>query len=163
MTHSIESFDALARRYRPELAAYLYRVLGDWHDAEDACQEALLRAQRAHARLRPQSNARAWLYKIATNTALNLMRQRRRQAARSVDVDPDSLPAEADSFDRREEVQALREAIQALPAKQRAALMLRRFHDLSYSEIAASLGGSPEAARANVYQAIRRLRQMLAE
>lgn len=157
------AFDQLAERYRPELLGYLTRLLGDTHDAEDACQDALLRAYRAFDRLKPDSNPRAWLYTIATNTALNVFRQRNRTAARSVDVDLDTLPSVSSvSLDRREQMRSVMRAVEALPPKQRAALMLRRFHGLSYAEIAASIGCTEPSARANVYQAIRRLREMLA-
>jgi len=163
MAHAPVSFDQLVERYRPELLAYLARLLGDAHDAEDACQDALLRAYRAFGRLRPGSNARAWLYKIATRTAFNALKGRQRAAARTADVDMDTLPARSDSLDQREELRAIARAVEALPPKQRAALMLRQFHGMSYAEIAATLECSQDAARANVYQAIKRLREALSE
>ena len=155
-------FDDLAERHRPEILAYLTRLLGDAHDAEDACQETLLRAYRAFGRLAPHSNARAWLYKIATNTAFNALKRRKRHAARTVDMDPDTLsPDSAASIEQREQLRAVVRAVNALPPKQRAALMMRQFQGLRYEEIAASLGGSQASARANVYQAIHKLREML--
>jgi RNA polymerase sigma-70 factor (ECF subfamily) len=162
MTDSPESFDQVAERYRPELLAYLTRMLGDPHDAEDACQDALLRAHRAFGRLLVGSNTRAWLYKIATNTALNALKRRRRQEAHQVDIDLERIPDSANaSLEQREQLRAVARAVEDLPPKQRAALMMRRFQGLDYAEIAAALGGSEEAARANVYQAIRQLRRML--
>ena len=157
----MDAFDQLAERHRAELLAYLVRLLGDRHDAEDACQDALLRAYRAYARLKPGSNARAWLYKIATNTALNALRRRRRAALRTADVDLDRL-SESDSLERREDLRAIARAVESLPPKQRAALMLRQFHGMDYAAVASALGCSQPSARANVYQAIRRLRQALA-
>jgi len=159
----LDAFDTLAERHRPELVAYLTRLLGDAHAAEDACQDTLLRAYRAYARLRPDSNARAWLYKIATNTALNALKRRRRAAAHTADVDMEQLSADSVSFEQREQMRTVRQAVETLPLKQRAALMLRQFQGMAYAEIALSLGCSPEAARANVYQAIRRLRETLSE
>jgi len=162
-THD-ESFEQLVERYRPELAAYLTRLLGDAHDAEDACQDALLRAYRSFGRLRPNSNPRAWLYKIATNTAFNAMKRRKRREAHHVDIDLERLPSEMDGTpERREQLRAVVRAVEALPPKQRAALMLRQFHGMSYAEIAASTGGSQTSARANVYQAIKKLRESLAD
>ena len=164
MTDSPESFDQVAERYRPELLAYLMRMLGDVHDAEDACQDALLRAHRAFGRLAPGSNIRAWLYKIATNTALNALKRRKRQEAHQVDVDLERILDDANaSLEQREQLRAVARAVEDLPPKQRAALMMRRFQGLGYAEIAAALGGSEEAARANVYQAIRQLRRVLSE
>ena len=152
----------LAERHRPELLAYLVRFLGDEHDAQDVCQETFLRAQRAFARLRPDSNSRAWLYRIATRSALNTLRRRSRMVARRVDIDLDGLPARiAASGEQRILLAAVTTAVGGLPPRQRAALMLRQFHGLAYAEIAATLGGNEAAARANVYQAIKKLRTTL--
>ncbi|HVN84126.1 MAG TPA: RNA polymerase sigma factor [Candidatus Binatia bacterium] len=154
------SFAEFAERHRPEILRYLVRLLGNEADAQDACQDVFLRAQPAFVRLAPGSNSRAWLYRIATNNALNAKRQRARLAARDVHVDLDTLSA-VDAGEPRDELRALRRAVTALPARQRAALMLRQFHDMSYAEIAASVGGNEGTARANVYQALKKLRAAL--
>ena len=152
----------LTQRHRGEIVGYLARLLGDRQEAEDACQEVFMRAHRAFDRLGPDANSRAWLYRIATNTGLNAARRRSHRAARAVDVDPDALPAVAGPApERREELRAVRRAVEALPPRQRAALLLRQFHDLGYAEIAATLGGNKVAARANVYQALKKLRVAL--
>ena len=151
----------LVERHRPEILGYLTRVLGDEHEAQDACQEALLRAHRAFGRLAAGSNSRAWLYRIATNCALNARRSRARKAARIVPVDVDTLPASPAPAVERERLEVVARAIDALPPRQRAALMLRQFQGLGYAEIAATLGGNEVAARANVYQAVRKLRASL--
>ena len=152
----------LAERHRPELLAYLVRFLGDEHDAQDVCQETFLRAHRAFARLRPDSNSRAWLYRIATRSALNTLRRRSRIVARRVDIDLDGLPARVTaSGEQRIQLAAVTTAVGGLPPRQRAALMLRQFHGLAYAEIATTLGGNEAAARANVYQAIKKLRAAL--
>jgi RNA polymerase sigma factor (sigma-70 family) len=154
----------LVERHRPELLRYLVRVLGNEHDAQDACQDALLRAHRAFARLAPDSNVRAWLYRIATNSARNHARGRGRHQGRTVDVDVDGLPAAAErSVERDEQLRAVTRAVQALPPRQRAALMMRQFQGLAYSEIALSLGGTEAGARANVYQALKKLRAALGD
>jgi RNA polymerase sigma-70 factor (ECF subfamily) len=151
----------LAERHRSEIMRYLVRLLGDADEAEDACQETFLRAHRALDGLGPDANARAWLYRIATNTAVNAARRRARRAARTADADLDGIPAARVSPEDRERVRAIARAVEALPPRQRGALMLRQFHGLSYAEIAASVGGNEAAARANVYQAIRKLRAAL--
>jgi RNA polymerase sigma-70 factor, ECF subfamily len=147
------SLAELTARHRDGIVGYLVRLLGDRQEAEDACQDAFLRAHRAFARLGPEASSRAWLYRIATRSALNAARRRARRTARAADVDLDSLPAAAGlSPERREELLAIR---------QRAALMLRQFEGFAYAEIAEALGGSEEGARANVYQAIKKLRATL--
>lgn len=161
MSSAPTSSAELAERYRPEILTYLVRLLGDTSEAEDACQEALLRAHRAFARLRPDANSRAWLYRIATNTAVDAARRRARRAARTSDADVDGIPAVGVSSEQREHLQAVARAVQGLPPRQRGALMLRQFHGLGYAEIAASVGGSEATARANVYQAIKKLRAAL--
>src|SRR2546426_9222571 len=154
----------LTQRHRGEIVGYLARRLGARQEAEDACQEAFLRAHRAFDRLGPDANSRAWLYRIATNAGLNAARRRSHRAVRAVDVDPDALPAAAGpSLERHEELRVVRRAVDALPPRQRAALMLRQFHDLGYAQIAATLGGNEVAARANVYQALKKLRVALGD
>jgi RNA polymerase sigma factor (sigma-70 family) len=154
------SFTLLAERRRPEILAYLVRMLGNRDDAEDACQETFLRAHAAFGRLPADANVRAWLYRIATNTALNLARGRARRSARLAATDPDTLPA-ISAAEARADLRAVGRAVDALPPRQRAALMLRCFQGLDYAEVAATVGGSVEAARANVYQAVRKLRAAL--
>jgi RNA polymerase sigma-70 factor, ECF subfamily len=162
MPASPRQFAAVVQRHRPEILRYLVRLLGDVEDARDACQEAMLRAHVAFPRLRPDSNPRAWLFRIATNAARNTGRSRTRRARRTADVELDGLPAAAvASPEQREDLRRVARAVDALPPRQRAALMLRRFHGLAYAEIAASVGGTETAARANVYQAVRKLRAVL--
>jgi len=82
--------------------------------------------------------------------------------ARRVDIELDGLPARvAASGEQRLQLVAVSTAVSGLPPRQRAALMLRQFHGLAYAEIAATLGGNAAAARANVYQAIKKLRAAL--
>ncbi len=151
----------LVARHRPELLRYLVRMLGNVDDAQDACQDALLRAHRAHGRLARGSNARAWLYRIAITSALSHARGRARRRARTVDLEVDGFPAAA--HEQSGVTAVVERAVRALPPRQRAALMLRQFQDLEYAEIAASLGGTAAGARANVYQALKKLRAALGE
>ncbi len=162
MTQPASSFDQLVERHRPELLAYLMRLLGNGHDAEDVCQDAFLRAYRAYDRLEANSNPRAWLYRIMTNAALNLLKRRKRAMARAVDMDLETISWRSNEDpDRQERLRGVARAVKALPPKQRAALMQRQFQDLSYEEIGAALGCSAESARANVYLAIKKLRAAL--
>jgi RNA polymerase sigma-70 factor (ECF subfamily) len=159
MTRQRTSLSDLAERLRPALLGYLIRLLGNEADAQDACQETFLGAQRAFARLPPGANLRAWLYRIATNNARRMARRRARATSRTAEVEVDTLPAPAvASWDERERLRSVARGVQALPPRQRAALMLRQFQGLRYEEIAACLGGNAAGARANVYQAIKKLR-----
>jgi RNA polymerase sigma-70 factor (ECF subfamily) len=160
------SFEALVERYSSEIYAYLWRLLRDPELASDVLQDTFLRAWRAFPRLRHHDHLRAWLYTIATNRARSVHRARARREsgyARLNDELPDpraSVAGQAADRDLRRQVLA---AVDRLPAKQRQALVLRRYQELGYDEIAAIMGGSMEAARTNVHLAQERLRRWLSE
>jgi RNA polymerase sigma-70 factor (ECF subfamily) len=157
---SVDQVEVWADRYGRELHAYLWRLLGDVEDAEDCFQETFLRALRSRA-ASPIREPRPWLYAIAGNVARTRLSQRRRERDRRVEADVD-LPA-PDESQGRDRWNDVRRAVEALPTKQRQALLLRRYQGLSYDEVARALGGSAAAARANVYQALRRLREAFPE
>src|SRR5262249_51818561 len=114
-------FADLVARHRSEIHRYLVRLLGDVEDARDACQDTMLRAQVAFPRLRPDSNPRAWLFRIATNAARNTGRGRTRRARRTADVELDGLPAAAlASPEQREDLRLVARAGGALPPRPRA-------------------------------------------
>lgn len=158
-------FTELVARFGRELYVFLWRMLSNEQDAEDCLQEAFLRAYRAYPRMQGEVNFRAWLYRIAGNTARTQLKRRLRRDGREIDLpDEDSTAsqqADAD-LELRERLTAVRTAVRGLPFKQQQSLILRKYQGLSYAEIGAALDCSPESARANVYQALRRLRSELA-
>ncbi len=157
-------FEQLVKMHSGEIFAYLWRLLQDNDDAEDCLQDTFLRAYRAYARLPDDANCRAWLYKIASNVAKDQFKRRGRQNHNPLDEENDAPTRDAPVADQVEERLTLKEvhaAVDALPAKQRAALMLRKYQELSYGEIAETLDISEEAARANVYQGLKALRVRL--
>ncbi|OGO43643.1 MAG: hypothetical protein A2Z04_01995 [Chloroflexi bacterium RBG_16_57_9] len=169
-------FETLIDRYHDEIYRYLWRLLiglGDAEgevDAQDLTQEVFLRAFKAFGHLQPNSNHRAWLYKIATNCAYTVLKRNRRQSRHDVlsldearQLFTSANPSPHEQFVLNESLGIVRQAIAALPPKQQAAVMMRHIQGLEYPEIAQALGCSEDSARANVYQAIRRLRQELAE
>ncbi len=158
-------FEALVEAHSGEIFAYVWRLLRDTADAEDCLQETFLRAYRSFSRVRAGSNYRAWLYKIATNTARTHARQRGRLNARTIDLDPDletDRSSPPDRVEQRQLIEAVTQAVAALPHQQRAALIMRQYQELSYRDIAAALDCTEEAARANVYQALKKLRAQFA-
>lgn len=160
------NFDDLVERHSAEIFAYLWRLLRETGDAEDCLQETFLRAFRSYGRVRAGSNYRAWLYKIATNTARSQWRQKKRGEAHTLELDPDQPADEMSTVDRVEQkalLAAVTRAVEKLPQQQRAALIMRKYQELSYAEIAAVLECTEAAARANVYQAVKRLREQFAE
>jgi RNA polymerase sigma-70 factor (ECF subfamily) len=152
------------QRHKREIMRYLLRLSSNPADAADLFQETWLRAYRAYPRLEPEDSVRPWLYTIASN----LWRNRARDSARRARVlvpDEKQLPA-ADAKDHRLDHETegyaavhLRELIAALPAKQQQALHLRYFAGLDYAGIANAIDCSEDSARANVSQAMRKLKK----
>jgi RNA polymerase sigma factor (sigma-70 family) len=143
-----------------ELARHLRRLVRDDDTAQDLLQDTLLRAHRALTRLGPGANERAWLYRIATNAALNHLRDRARErrAMERHAREADGYASPNVAAEHEDARFALWQRVAALPERQRVALTLRIADELGYEEIAARMGSSAEAARANVYQATRKLR-----
>src|ERR1700730_7929554 len=158
-------FEELIRRHEREIMRYLLRVTRDPDDAADLFQDTWLRAYRAYPRIDSSTDLRPWLYAIATNLCRNRVRDHSRRS-RVLVADNEKSPA-AETMGRTQlsrnenEGYALvrvREMLSRLPNKQREALNLRYFAGLEYAAIAAALGCSPESARANVSQAMRKLK-----
>lgn len=142
------ALERLYQSYQPQIYALCYRLLGRAEDAEDAVQATFVRAFRALPRFRGESSARTWLYRIATNEALGLLRRRR-------DVPPLEA-AEPSSPDRTAAVVerlAVRAALARLTPDHRAILVLRLWEELSYTEIAGVLGISLPAVKMRLNRA----------
>jgi len=154
------AFETLLDRHQREIMSYILRSLGDRDLAQDVFQETFLRAFRAYGRLPTEANHRAWLYKIASNACHDAHRQRARSP-----LPLDESVAGPDRLDSSTHVLAQEVAafVRSLPARQRQSVVLRKFQGMDYDEIAAVLGCSAEAARANVYQGLRKVRTHFAE
>ena len=159
-------FETLVERHSAEIFAYVWRMLRDTGDAEDCLQETFLRAFRSYARVQAGTNYRAWLYKIATNAARSHWKRRRRSEIHTVDLDPDvrgNGTSVAEQVEQKTLLAAVARAVEELPDQQRTALIMRKYQELSYTDIAEALACTEAAARANVYQAVKRLRVQFAE
>jgi RNA polymerase sigma-70 factor (ECF subfamily) len=172
------AYRRLVEPRQAELHAHCYRMLGSVHDAEDALQEALLRAWRALPRFERRSSIRSWLYRIATNTCLDLIAKRPKRVL-PIDYGPPSDPhggpgpplvesvwvepypdAPDASYEQRESVElAFIAALQHLPARQRAVLILREVLGFSAKEVCESL----ETTVASVNSALQRARKTIDE
>lgn len=149
------TFGQLLERHERELFAYALRISGQRADAEDLYQDTFLAAFRAWPPPR-RGNERAWLYKIATNRAIDRERRAKRVVA---SVDDLALAApERDDVTLAD----LAGAIEILPAGQRAAFVLRKVQGLPYLEIAVALDCTEEAARARVSEALKKVKAAVA-
>ncbi len=148
-TGSIPPFERFYLVHRDEVLGYLRRLLGP--RAEDAWQETFLRALRAYDRLEHGKHLRAWVFTIATNVAMDELRARKPEPLRATDEPAVEL--------RRESFRELEHLTGDLPPTERAAVVLRYGYDLPYTQIAAALGSSEDAARAAASSGVRRLRR----
>ena len=154
----------LLAKYGAELARHIRRIVRDDHATEDLLQDTLLRTHGALGLLRQGSNVRAWLYRIATNAALNHVRGRARELAalRRYSREADGATSAADRMATDGDVRAaLWARVATLPERQRVALTLRIADELDFAEIPRRMGGTESAARANVHQATNRLKREL--
>src|SRR5262245_29899187 len=160
-----QAFVQLTAPLRRRLHVHCYRMLGSVHDADDALQETMLRAWRGIGRFEPRAELSSWLYRIATNVCLRMIEQRGRREVASVDAHlqpyPDALlePLTPErEAERRETVGlAFVAAMQLLPARQRAALVLRDVLGWSAREAADVLGISVAAANSALQRARERV------
>lgn len=160
------NFHEIMDRNQSAIYRYLVRCTGNIDDAQELFQDTFLRAHRAYVGLSPDANHPAWLFRIATNLVKNYIRSRKRR--RKVFVDGEALaPSNSassntsnaeDDLQSQETARILLKALQALPFRQRTALIQRQFEGLDYRLIAENLECSEGTARAHVYQALRKLR-----
>jgi len=159
-----DAFAELIRRHQDGLVNFLYRMTGNREDAEDLAQEAFLRAYRALPRFRIGSPFRPWLYKIASNLALNHFSARRATSPLVEEIVATSPMNSPEAMAELREVQAqLREAILELPESYRVILLLRHLNELSYEEIAAVLGVPIGTAKVRLHRARKMVQEKLQE
>ncbi|HSC28204.1 MAG TPA: sigma-70 family RNA polymerase sigma factor, partial [Vicinamibacterales bacterium] len=157
-----EAFDVIVERYRREVYRLCFRFVGNHEDASDLTQDVFLRAYRGLAGFKGQSAFPTWLYRIGVNVCLNRL-SRRSPRPEPFEVDREDPSAERPDvlLLRGERAAAVRAAVGRLPPKQRATLILRVYHDLPHEQIAAVLGGSVGAAKANLFHALANLKKLL--
>jgi RNA polymerase sigma factor (sigma-70 family) len=149
MAAEIPPFERFYLAHRDEILAYLRRLLGE--RAEDAWQETFLRALRGYDRLTHGLHLRAWVFTIATNVAMDELREAK--TASLVSKDEPSVQLQRDAF------RELEHLTRELPPTERAAVVLRYGYDLSYDAIGTALGSNEQAARAAASSGVRRLRR----
>ena len=147
-----QPFQRFLDAHRDDVWRFLVAYVGR-DAADDVFQETFLAALRAYPRMRPD-NPRSWVLTIAHRKALDHFRARKRRAVPVGDLPEVPAP---DGPDRSDD--GVWERVHALPAKQRAAVLLRFAGDLTHAEVATAMGTSEEAARRNAFEGLRKLRQ----
>ena len=146
------AFETIFRRYSQELYRYCLGIVRNPTDAEDALQATMAAALRALPGEERELALRPWLYRVAHNESISLIRGRR-ESALSVETDELVENSAAVHAEERERLRQLVGDLRALPDRQRSAILMRELSDLSYAEIAGALDCSEGAARQTVYEA----------
>jgi RNA polymerase sigma-70 factor (ECF subfamily) len=160
-----EAFDILVVRHQRTVYRLCFRFVRDHAEASDAMQDAFVRAWRALPRFKRDAAFGTWLYRVAVNTCLSRLAARRPVSAALAQAAAVTDPRQnqAAGLIEREQAAAIRRAVDRLPDRQRATVILRVFHDLPHAEIARVLGSSVGSVKANFFHALRNLRRLLGE
>ena len=161
------AFEELVKKHTRGVLNLVYRYLGDTSRSEDVSQDIFVKVYRARMKYEPKAKFSTWLYRIAVNHCLNEIRARKSQPALAAPVndlleqpsgeDPDAR------ISRSELQQAVKAAIDSLPENQRMAVILARYEDMSYDEIAETMGMSLEAVKSVLFRAKENLKQALSK
>lgn len=172
-----DAFDELIRRYQKQALAISYRLLGNTHDAMEVTQDAFIKAYSSLPTLQQRAAFRGWLMRIVSNLSLNKRRGRRKNVGLPTDDLLDNAGIASNSagagawmakdhdpyhgLESKELGERLRQALEKLPEKQRMALMLFTLEERPQKEVAQMLECSVEAVKWHVFQARKRLKEML--
>jgi len=159
-----ECYGELVRRYRDRYARYAARMLGSLDVAEDAVQDAFVRAYDQLAQCRDPDNFAGWFFLILRNRCFAERRRRAREGPAPLDVAAATVPAPGRSdgaVERLEQRQALQRALLELTPEQREVFVLKHVEELSYEEIAARVGVSVASLKMRMHRAYDRLRAQL--
>jgi RNA polymerase sigma-70 factor (ECF subfamily) len=165
------SFETLLRRYRLPLVRYFRRMVRDQGLAEDLAQEVFLRVYKSRERYQPEARFTTWLYRIATNLALNAIRDRRDEVSDTASDDAaggsvlerfvDPQPTVEQRLVQGDRERLIRQAVEALPENQRAAVILHKYQEVDYRQIGKILSVSESAVKSLLFRAYETLRVRL--
>lgn len=165
------SFALLLNRNRGLVVNYLARMVTNRAVAEDLAQDVFVRVYRSRRTYEPSAKFSTWLYRITTNVALNHFRdERRHQQNLSLDVQDaahvrretsDRAPLVEDRLVREVVAEQIRRAVRGLPPKQRAAVIMHKYEEMDYAQIATVIGCTPSAVKALMFRAYETLRMRL--
>jgi RNA polymerase sigma-70 factor (ECF subfamily) len=168
-----DAFEILVNRHQTSILNLIYRFIGDRTQAKDLAQEVFIRVWQAANTYKPEAKFTTWIYRITANLCLNELKSSRRrklfqflrfgedQENTIEEVLVDASPSPEDLLLSREQSRRISDALQSLPANQRVALVLRRYDNLSYQEIAKILNCSVSAVESLIVRAKRNLQEKL--
>jgi len=170
------AFTYLIQKYRRPLVGFMYRLCHNPATAEELAQEVFLRVYRSRSSYEPSAKFSTWLYRIATNLAVNHARDTRHERPENTvrldepdqetgttpDLADDSLSAEEQLL-KRERLAAIRAKVNALPERQRLAVMMHKYQQMDYRQIAAVMKLSESATKSLLFRAYETLRDQLKE
>lgn len=166
------SFSVLLGKHRSSVVHFVYRMVQNQAVAEELAQEVFLRVYRSRSTYEPTAKFTTWLFRIATHLALNALRDGKNERMQErLDDETSDRPARQISDHRpsveqsmvfQAKVDEIRRAIGALPAKQRAAVLMHKYEEMEYSQIAKVLGCSESAVKSLLFRAYETLRARLA-
>ena len=166
------SFGLLLERHRGPVVHFLYRMVQNQAVSEELAQEVFLRVYRSRETYEPTAKFTTWLFRIATHVALNSIRDRKKEKGHeSLDEQlldgverqvADEQPTVEQEMVQRVKLREVRQAIEALPAKQRAAVLMHKYEGLDYAQIAGVLSCSESAIKSLLFRAYESLRGRLA-
>jgi RNA polymerase sigma-70 factor (ECF subfamily) len=170
------AFAYLVRKYRRPMVGFMYRLCHNPSTAEELAQEVFLRVYRSRATYEPSAKFTTWLYRIATNLAVNHARDTRherpentvrldepdQETGKTPDLADESLSAEEQIL-KRERLAAIRSKVNALPERQRMAVVMHKYQQMDYREIAGALKLSESATKSLLFRAYETLREQLKE
>jgi RNA polymerase sigma-70 factor (ECF subfamily) len=171
------AFDYLVQKYRRPLVSFMYRMARNSAAAEDLAQEVFLRVYRSRESYEASAKFTTWLYRIATNLAVNHARDTRHERPEvSVSLDetnddsstttlqlPDGALTAEQAMVQRERLQAIRSRVEALPEQQRLAVIMHKYQQMDYKQIAEVLKKSESATKSLLFRAYETLRDQLKE
>jgi RNA polymerase sigma-70 factor, ECF subfamily len=170
------AFDYLVQKYRRPMVSFMYRMARNTAAAEDLAQEVFLRVYRSRASYEASAKFTTWLYRIATNLAVNHARDTRHERPEvTVSLDepdedsgttlelPDGALTAEQALVRRERMLAIRRKVEALPEQQRLAVIMHKYQQMDYKEIAEVLKKSESATKSLLFRAYETLREQLRE
>jgi RNA polymerase sigma-70 factor (ECF subfamily) len=168
------AFDYLVEKYRRPIISFMYRTTHNQATAEELAQEVFLRVYRSRESYEASAKFTTWLYRIATNLAVNNARDTKHERAEnqvSIDEPDEESGTTMDIADtrmtveqqllRNERLTAIRKVVEALPERQRMAVLMHKYQNLDYKEIAAVLKLSESATKSLLFRAYESLRESL--